>query len=165
MNDQLGVYNIKLPEPVLAYRALKSANLTNDNEKLVKATVTELTLKAMSAQLKKVMGTGTVNEVSGIQIKKEVAFAENSQTKQENEEVLYSGWSRCRSRVREFRGRTRSEEEEEEDQANLLIVQQEEEDRQEHRKPIDNSIQQGRMVIFQHATTVNQDTTGLMNAI
>ena len=107
MNAQLSVHNIKLPEPVLAYRALKSANLTNDNEKLVKATVTELTLKAMSAQLKKVMGTGTVNEASGIQIKKEeVAFTEDIQSKQENEEVLYSGWSRGRSRVREFRGRT-----------------------------------------------------------
>ena len=32
-------FNILLPEPVLAFRALKSASITKDNEKLVKATV------------------------------------------------------------------------------------------------------------------------------
>ena len=37
MVAQLKVYNIVLPEPVLAYRALKSANLTEENDKLVKA--------------------------------------------------------------------------------------------------------------------------------
>ena len=44
-----------LPEPVLAFRALKSANITPDNEKLVKATVSELTLSSMSKQLRKIM--------------------------------------------------------------------------------------------------------------
>ena len=34
-------FNILLPEPVLAFRALKSANIIKDNEKLVKATVSE----------------------------------------------------------------------------------------------------------------------------
>ena len=48
-------FNILLPEPVLAFRALKSANLTPDNEKLVKATVGELTLSSMSGQLWKIM--------------------------------------------------------------------------------------------------------------
>ena len=43
-------FNILLPEPVLAFRALKSANITPDNEKLVKATVRELTLSSMSKQ-------------------------------------------------------------------------------------------------------------------
>ena len=41
-------FNILLPESVLAFRALKSANITKDNEKLVKATVSELTLSSMS---------------------------------------------------------------------------------------------------------------------
>ena len=48
-------FNILLPEPVLAFRALKSANITPDNEKLVKATVSELTLSSMSKQLWKIM--------------------------------------------------------------------------------------------------------------
>ena len=50
-------FNILLPEPVLAFRALKSANLTPDDEKLVKATVGELTLSSMSGQLRKNMHT------------------------------------------------------------------------------------------------------------
>ena len=41
-------FNILLPEPVLAFRALKSANLTPDNKELVKSTVGELTLSSMS---------------------------------------------------------------------------------------------------------------------
>ena len=48
-------FNILLPEPVLAFRALKSANIPLDNEKLVKATVSELTLSSMSKQLQKIM--------------------------------------------------------------------------------------------------------------
>ena len=46
-------FNILLLEPVL--RALKSANITKDNEKLVKATVSELTLSSMLEQLWKIM--------------------------------------------------------------------------------------------------------------
>ena len=48
-------FNILLPEPVLTFRALNSANLTLDNEKLVKATVGELTLSSMSGQSRKIM--------------------------------------------------------------------------------------------------------------
>ena len=51
---KLREYKICLPEPVLAYRALKSANLSVENESLVKATIGELTLKSMSQQLKKI---------------------------------------------------------------------------------------------------------------
>ena len=48
-------FNILLLEPVLAFRALKSANLTPENENLVKATINELTLSSMSGQLRKIM--------------------------------------------------------------------------------------------------------------
>ena len=48
-------FNILLPEPVLAFRALKSANIPKDNEKLAKATVGKLTLSSMSEQLRKIM--------------------------------------------------------------------------------------------------------------
>ena len=47
-------FNILLPEPVLAFRALKSANITKDNEKLVKATVSKLMLSSMLEQLRKI---------------------------------------------------------------------------------------------------------------
>jgi hypothetical protein len=49
-------YNITLPEPVLAYRALRSANLSVENERLIRATVPNLTFNDMSLQLRKVMG-------------------------------------------------------------------------------------------------------------
>ena len=48
-------FNILLPEPVLAFSALKSANITQDNEKLVKATVSELMLSSMLEQLREIM--------------------------------------------------------------------------------------------------------------
>ena len=53
MVAQLKIYKIVLPEPVLAYRVLRSANLTEENEKLVRATVKELSLSEMSTQQKK----------------------------------------------------------------------------------------------------------------
>ena len=40
-----------LPESVLSYRTLKNAKLTSKNERLVKATIEELTLFAMARQL------------------------------------------------------------------------------------------------------------------
>ena len=57
-------FNILLPEPVLAFRALKSANITKDNEKLVKATVSGLTLSSMSEQLRKIMHGHSSSELS-----------------------------------------------------------------------------------------------------
>ena len=54
--QQLKYYDIDLPEPVLAYRALKSANLSEENERLVRATVPDITLKHMMKQLQKVVG-------------------------------------------------------------------------------------------------------------
>ena len=56
MVQQLREHDIKLPEVVLAYRALKSADLGEENEKLVVATVRELTLKEMMLQIRKIMG-------------------------------------------------------------------------------------------------------------
>ena len=53
MVAQLKVYEIVLPEPGLTYRVLRSVNLTEENEKLVRATSKELTLSGMSTQLKK----------------------------------------------------------------------------------------------------------------
>ena len=72
MTAQLKLQKIILPEPVLAYRVLRRANLTNDHEKLIRATVSELTLKSMAFQLKKVMGTSNpASEPAVVQVKNE----------------------------------------------------------------------------------------------
>ena len=57
MTAQLKLHKIILPEPVLAYRVLRSANLTDVHERLIRATISELTQNPMAFQLKKVMGT------------------------------------------------------------------------------------------------------------
>ena len=104
MIEKLKVYEIALPQPVLAYRALRSANISEDYEKIVKATVSDLTFKWMSKQLKKVMlGTSespVTENFGSIQVKKEtVAYSEEgatSETKMENpvsDEVFYGKWS------------------------------------------------------------------------
>ena len=79
-------FNILLPEPVLAFRALKSANLTPDNEKLVMATVGELTLSSMSGQLQKIMYKHSSDDsspnTSPVMVKSEmdiINYAENNQ--------------------------------------------------------------------------------------
>jgi hypothetical protein len=56
LNNKLTAKNIVLPEGVLAYRLLKSAGLTTEQEQLVKATVGEFTYKAMCAKLKSIFG-------------------------------------------------------------------------------------------------------------
>ena len=48
-------FNILLPEPVLAFRASKNANLTSENERLLKTTIGKLTPSSMSGQLWKIM--------------------------------------------------------------------------------------------------------------
>ncbi len=107
-------HKISLPEPVLGYRALKSANLSEESDQLVKATVSELTLDSMSIQLKKVMGN--IASKPAVWVKKEVAYAstskinvEKSDQEIENSEVFYNNnlsyrkryaWNNRRSRRR-----------------------------------------------------------------
>ena len=80
-------FNILLPKPVLAFRALKSANLTPVNERLVKATIGELTLSSMSGQSWKIMHKQSSDTSSPntppIMMKNEeivIAYAENKRT-------------------------------------------------------------------------------------
>ena len=81
---QLKTHKIVLPEPVLAYRALKSANLSYENEKLVRATVPAVKLDDMMIQLSKVVGVQKSSEpeddFSGIRVKQEpnVNYSEGS---------------------------------------------------------------------------------------
>ena len=54
MVEQLKEYKISLPDAVLAYRALKSANISEENEKIIMATVKDLNVKDMMSQIRKV---------------------------------------------------------------------------------------------------------------
>jgi len=56
LNNKLVATNTNLPEGVLAYRVLKSAGLTDEQEQLAKATVGEFTYKAMCNKLKSIFG-------------------------------------------------------------------------------------------------------------
>ena len=47
---------MEFPDRVPAYRVLKIANLSEENEKLARATITTLTYKSMTEQLKKIFG-------------------------------------------------------------------------------------------------------------
>ena len=49
-------YKISLLDPVLAYGALKSANLSESNEKLIMATVNDVALEDMMLQIRKDIG-------------------------------------------------------------------------------------------------------------
>ena len=51
--NKLRVFNMELLHGVLAYRVLKSENLSTENEKLARATIKELTYKNMCEQLRK----------------------------------------------------------------------------------------------------------------
>ena len=90
-------FNILLLEPALAFRALRSANLTLKNERFVKATISKFTLSSMSGQLWKIMHKQSSDALSPntppIMGKNEVnviAYAENNQ-RDPNE--LYFGCS------------------------------------------------------------------------
>ena len=52
--NKLRVFNMELPDGVLAYRVLKSENSSTENEKLAKVTIKELTYKNMCEQLRKI---------------------------------------------------------------------------------------------------------------
>ena len=65
-----------LSEPVLALRLLKSANLTQSQEQLVRATITKIDYKSMVLQLKKVVGNQVHSDLVRI--------------KEESEEILPS---------------------------------------------------------------------------
>ena len=121
LTARLSDYEIKLPESVLADRALKSANLSQENEQLIKATVSELTFKAMAKQLKKVMrgysGTASSNDTGqSVKVKQEVNIAYTDDTlsskdsvsepiaaSEATDEVYYNRWSGRRP----FRGSNR----------------------------------------------------------
>ena len=96
-------FNILLPEPVLTFRALKSANITPDNEKLVKATISELMLSSMSEQLRKIMhghsSSDSSPNTSPVVVKNEMDIVNYTENNQMDPTGVYYGRSsyRCDS--------------------------------------------------------------------
>ena len=76
LNNRLNSYNMYLPEGVLAYRLLKSANLSLEQEQLAKATISSVTYKDMCAKLKSIFGSVKVGvfQHEGLGIKTEPTY-------------------------------------------------------------------------------------------
>ena len=69
--ERVKKHGMTLPEGVLAYRLLKSASLSESEEKLARATVESLTFKDMKATLKKITGQSSNGKSEGIVVKAE----------------------------------------------------------------------------------------------
>ena len=109
-------HKIELPEPVLAYRALKSANLSENDERLIRATVKEIKLDSMMLQLTRVLGfkdssIKTEQEADVVKVKSEpnVMYSERcedqAQDKEDEQDEVYYNRSFNNSRGgRGYRG-------------------------------------------------------------
>ena len=92
---KLREFQIILPEPVLAYCALKSANLSPENERLIRATINNLILYDMAQQLKKITGGNltliNTSQRQSISVKKEMDITySRDDTHSKDNEILYS---------------------------------------------------------------------------
>ena len=79
LNNKLKVHRMELPEGVLAYRVLKSANLTREQEQLAKATVGDITYKSMCGKLKMIFGDNQrtpIQKQSAIEVKQEPLYCD-----------------------------------------------------------------------------------------
>ena len=72
--NKLKVYQMELPDGVLAYHVLKSANLSEENEKLAGASITTLTYKSMTEQLGKIFDDMSKSLSQQANLKVEPAF-------------------------------------------------------------------------------------------
>ena len=108
LNIKLKEYKIDLPEPVLAYHLLKSANISQEKEQLARATLTELTYAGMKKQLKKIFdetGVGSSSTIWSGNIKIEPVF--QASCTDDEEDILY-GKSYRNWGHRNFQGRGRT---------------------------------------------------------
>lgn len=79
-------YKLELPDGVLAYRLLRSANLSDTHEQLARATLTALTYVNMQTQLKKIFNSensSTSNQASAQHIKIEPTYVSQHQSEEE----------------------------------------------------------------------------------
>ena len=95
LNNKIKAYDMVLPEGFLAYGLLRSANLTQVNEQLARATIKDLTYRDMCNQLKTIFGDSIIDRSGGEQgimripkteIKSEPTYYENNW-----KDVFYDG--------------------------------------------------------------------------
>ena len=93
-------YEMTLPSGVLAYRVLKSANLTPEKQQLARATITELTYENFKKQLKAIHDSSSSNSIGSFEIKSEPTFV--NETKDEH--TFYGNSSSNRGKFNSKRG-------------------------------------------------------------
>ena len=95
-------FDMKLPEGVQAFFLLNVANISEDNKKLARATVGEITYENMKAKIQKIIGDPATSEGSGgaPAVKSEPVF------EAKHEDVYQSTSSRGRGRGGKHRGRS-----------------------------------------------------------
>ncbi|CAF2215355.1 unnamed protein product [Rotaria magnacalcarata] len=107
-------YSLDLPDGVLAYRLLKSANVSEQHQQLARATLIDLTYENMKQQLKKIFGGPTnagIDKNNSIDlglsaIKVEPVFLESKvkENKFEEDESMYSSFKTQRGNRGSFTG-------------------------------------------------------------
>ena len=78
-------YEMTLPTAILAYRVLKSANISNEKQQLARATITELNYENMKKQLKATHDSPSVSTENSFEIKSEPTYV----TDMKDEPVYY----------------------------------------------------------------------------
>ena len=96
-------YGTVLPEDLLGFRLLKSANLPPHQEQLAKATITDITYDNMKTQLKKILGSSDDTSTSVINPTNDVLYSDSQETyygRSYNQDSNFSGRGRSRSNNR-----------------------------------------------------------------
>ena len=107
--NQLKARDIELPDAVLAYRLLKSANLSSEKQALVRATVSKLTLENMKKQIKAIFDSSAISDLSeqasAIKLEQNAMYTQSMEN--DCEEVFYNRnkFIRGRGGFRGSRGR------------------------------------------------------------
>ena len=97
------LYEMVLPEGILAYKFLNNANLSDTHDKLIRATMTDLTYNSMKNQVKKIFGDLSLNismnksSTSSPQIKLEPEESLNFEAHTDDQEniVAYTSLACC----------------------------------------------------------------------
>ena len=94
-NNKIKSKKIELPDAVLAYRLLKSANVSEQKQTLARATISKLTFEDMKKQLKAIFdqqaGSSNQQEYQDVPVKVEPTYhSQDVQNDNEEKRVLYS---------------------------------------------------------------------------
>ena len=91
-------YEIAIATAVLIYRALKKANLSNDKQRLARATITELNDENMKKQLKVVLDSSLVSTDNSFETKKEPTYLTDIK-----DELVFYGSNSTRGRYDNYK--------------------------------------------------------------